>query len=372
MRVLHVIADGAPGGGPTMVQTLCAQMAPWGVEPLIVTQADSPLHAQGPAAGLRTVGLDFASRAAGLRLAGQIARLAAQERIDLIHAHGARSALPAALMRRSERPPLVYTVHGFHYRRKPAPLRWLGREAERFCIRRAEATTFVSSGDEASARQERLLGAGRAVLIHNGVSVPPGLAVPDAQRRFDLAFVGRLHPQKDPLILPDILAAMRPARPSLLVVGGGPLEGALRERILARGVEAQVTLLPAMPRAEALAWLAQARVCVLPSLWEGLPISLAEAMLLDVCVAASRVEGNIEIVHDGQTGRLAPAGEAAGFAKILGELLAAPEPRAALAQAGRRFAEETFSPARQAQAFADLYARLLAVRAGAQPSERPE
>lgn len=355
MRVLHIMADGAPGGGPTVVQTLCAQLAAHGVESQILTQTGSHLQGQAAATGVRTHGLDFRSRTAALRLSGQVAALLAEEGIDVVHAHGARSALPVALIGRSARPGFVYTVHGFHYRRKALVARIAGREVERFCIGRAASTVFVAAADLALAQAEQLLGKGSAALIHNGVAVPDGLALPQDARRFDIAFVGRLHPQKDPLILPRILAAMSPAKPSMLILGGGELEPALHAAIAALGVGGQITLAPAMARPDALAMLAQARVCVLPSLWEGLPVSLAEAMLLKVAVVASDIPGNTEIVSAGQTGLLAQAGDAAGFAAAIGGLLASPDARLALAERGAAFASEAFSPRRQAMAHLDIY-----------------
>jgi glycosyltransferase involved in cell wall biosynthesis len=359
LRILHIIADGAPGGGPTVVQTLCEHLAPCGVDSLILTQAGSHLQSQAKATGVRTLGLDFSRRAAGLKLSSRISQIIRDEKIDIVHAHGARSALPVALMPRAARPGFVYTVHGFHYRRKSVLPRLAAREVERFCIAQADVTVFVAAADQALADRERLLGKGRNVLIHNGVAVPAGLATREADRRYDLAFVGRLHPQKDPLILPRILAAMAPEKPSLLIVGSGELEAALRAEIAALGVAGQITLRAAMARTPALALLAQARICLLPSLWEGLPMSLAEAMLLKVAVVASDIPGNAEIVDPGQTGLLAQAGDAAGFAALIRHLLASPAEREAMAARGAAHAAQAFSPERQARAHLEIFQSLM-------------
>jgi glycosyltransferase involved in cell wall biosynthesis len=311
---------------------------------------------------LRVHGLDFRSGRSALPLPAQLARICADGDIDLVHAHGVRSAAPAAVLPRARRPAFVYTVHGFHHRRKPWLRRGVGHCVEQVCMARADHVVFVSAADLAHAREAGLLAPGHGGLIRNGVSVPDALARPAAARDVDLAFVGRIHPQKDPLILPEILLALRPLRPSLLIVGGGPLEQALEARIEALGLGGQVLRSPALPRAEAMAQLARARVLVLPSLWEGLPLALAEAMLLGVAVVASAVTGNDEIVRDRHNGRLAPPRDAAAFAQAISELLTEPAEWRRLTERAACEVRDRFSVGAQVDAHHSLYLDLVAKR----------
>jgi glycosyltransferase involved in cell wall biosynthesis len=356
MHVCQVMADGVPGGGPTIVQTLCTQLAARSIEVSVITQSESYLFEQATAAGWRTFGLDFSRRTAALRLSKHLHRIFRQTRPDVVHAHGSRSALPVALLAAEERPGFVYSIHGFHYRKKKSLSRVFFRTIERFCIGRADQVIVIAKGDENFAREQGLLKRPeRWHLIYNGVDVPADYAVPDAARRYDIAFVGRLHPQKNPLILPDILVAMRPARPAMLVVGGGNLEMALRDKIAKSGTGEQITLEGAMPRAEALRRMAQARVFVLPSLWEGLPLALAEAMQLHVPVVASRVAGNEEIVRDGVTGFLADPHDPAAFADRIAALLDSVDLRQRIGACGARYAADAFSCERQVTEHLKLY-----------------
>jgi glycosyltransferase involved in cell wall biosynthesis len=353
------MADGSAGGGPTVVRTLCDHMAEYGVRSSIVTQVDSHLEAQARATGIETFTLDFSRQADVFKLRGQLGALLKRERPDIVQAHGVRSVFPAVLLGPRSRPPVVYTVHGFHHQKKQPLARLLGREVERFCIARVDRTVFVAKADVQRAKDERLLREGRYELIYNGVTAPPDLIQPGAGRSFDIAFVGRLHRQKDPLILPDILLAMRPRRPSLLIVASGELEAALRTKIKSAGVEDQVTMMPSMPRTSALAKLAQARVFILPSLWEGLPVALGEAMLLQVAVIASAIPGNMEIVEEGVTGLLAPAGDASAFAACIDRLLDSDEDRAAMTERAAAQVAEKFSARRQAEAHFRIYEALV-------------
>ena len=359
MRVLHVMADGRAGGGPTVVLTLCEQMRREGIEVGVATAANTYLHQRCQALGMPVFEMDFSRRTATWKLRGGLERVAREFGANVVHAHGARSALPVALIARRKRPPLVYTVHGFHHSAKGWPARSAGRLAEKLCIARAAATIFVSKGDQSLAQREGLRSRGPQQVIYNGVAVPGGLRTPVGERTFDLAFVARLHRQKDPLILPEILAAIRPAKPSLLIVGGGELEGALRSKITEMGVADQVTLLGAMPRDDALAMLAKARVFLLPSLWEGLPVSLAEAMRLEVAIVASDVAGNNEIVSDGNTGLLAPVGNARAFAAAIDRLLENDTLYVGLTARAAAFVDKTFSPERQCAEHVSLYRSLI-------------
>ncbi len=359
MRVLHIMADGHPGGGPTVVQTLCASLGGFGVQSSIATQTGSHLSQQARMASIPVHEADFSRRSRALQARDRLREIIKDVGADVMLAHGARSTLPAALLRRSQRPPLVHIVHGLHYTRKPFLARQLGRAAERFCVARADHTVFVANADAAQARSHHLLGGTGYDIIHNGVSVPDGLVRSLAERQFDIAFIGRLHAQKDPLILPEILLAMRPRRPSMLIVAGGDLEPALRARIDAAGLGEQVVFAGSRPRREALGLLSQARLCVLPSRWEGLPVSLAEAMLLQVAVVASDIPGNREIVSDGSTGLLAPAGDAHGFADCITRLLTSNGLWQMLTSAATLHARANFNALGQAKAYLGLFATIM-------------
>src|SRR5690349_21199110 len=109
MRVLHVMADGRAGGGPTVVLTLCEQMKKAGVEVGVATAASTYLHERCQALEIPVFAMDFSRRTAAWKLRGELEATARDFKADVVHAHGARSALPVALIARRKRPPLVYT-----------------------------------------------------------------------------------------------------------------------------------------------------------------------------------------------------------------------------------------------------------------------
>lgn len=348
--ITQVIGDGRPGGGTTAVLCLSRLLGERGHDVQVVSQHGSYLLHEAARSGLGAHGLDFASRRRSVETARELAVLLARLETDVIHAHGARAALPAALARSMQRQGgrirrFAYTVHGFHYPAKPAMVRYFARSVERFCISRADWTNFVSSADCTFAERDGLLTGSRMhTTIKNAVVLED--AGTAADKRFDIGFVGRLTAQKNPLLLADILVALRPARPTLAVVGGGELDGALRGALERAGVMGQVTLLGECDHEATLDTLARCQVLVLPSRWEGHPITLIEAMHLGVPVVASQIPGSDEIVVPGHTGFLVPAADAHAYAGHIGTLLRDAALRQRLGDAARALATSEYSTQR--------------------------
>ncbi len=101
----------------------------------------------------------------------------------------------------------------------------------------------------------------------------------------------------------------REPRAEFVWVGDGPLEDELRPRVRRLGLGRRVHLLGR--RADVRVLLAAADVLVLPSLFEGLPLVVLEAMAARVPVVATDLTGTAEAVEDGATGRLAPSADPA-------------------------------------------------------------
>ncbi|KJC62751.1 hypothetical protein UP10_00800 [Bradyrhizobium sp. LTSPM299] len=343
-----------------------------GVETAVVTQIGSYFFDLASAKGWKTFGIDFSRRKNVLQIARQISELFEHRPPDIVHAHGARSALPISLLPRGKRPAFAYTVHGFHYDKRGPGSRPFFKLMEKLCIARADQIVLVGKADEAFARREGLVDDPRRwSQIYNGVELPAGCKL-SLQPEFDIAFVGRLHPQKNPLALPAILAAMNRPRIRMLIVGGGELETALREKCRALGVESQITIVGTKSRTDALELMSRARILLLPSLWEGVPVSVVEAMKMGLPVVASRIPGNQELICHGETGLLADPLTAAEFAAHILSLLDSPQLAQSLATRAASFASTTFSIDSQIKAHLRIYENALSQSRARRPrSSRP-
>jgi glycosyltransferase involved in cell wall biosynthesis len=214
-------------------------------------------------------------------------RVLRDARPDVVHAHGMRAGTFAVLAVRSvrRRPWLVVTVHN------AAPPGRVARAvygAGGLIVARGADMVLTVSDDLAS--RMRSLGARRVEVT---VVAAPRQAVPRvaapasaplAGQPLVLA-VGRLVPQKGFATLIEAAASWRDLGAHVMIAGSGPLEGALRDRARALGVD--VTF--AGHRSDVPSLLAAADVFVLPSVWEGQSLAVQEALRAGVPVVASRV-----------------------------------------------------------------------------------
>jgi glycosyltransferase involved in cell wall biosynthesis len=280
----------------------------------------------------------------------------------VLHAHFGRGGALALPLARRLGIPLVVTFHGAdatkerHYRRHLLPPVY----QRRLTALQSEAALFVCVSEFV---RDRLLERGfppeKLEVIHQGIeldaALPPslGAAAPRWEEPYIL-FVGRFVAKKG---LSDLIRAMhllgdRGSDARLVLVGDGPLAGALREE--ARGL-ARVSFPGWLPNdAVRLAMRRAAAVCV-PSVTaasgdaEGLPSVVLEAMAEAAPVVASRHAGIAEAIDHGHSGLLVPEGDPLALADALEHLAAQPALRARLGAAARSVAAERFNANRQSR-----------------------
>lgn len=157
--------------------------------------------------------------------------------------------------------------------------------------------------------------------------------------------VGRLVPEKGSLVLLEGIARLRAGgRPVMTrLVGSGPLEPLLRERIAALGLVDAVELLGSVGQEGLPSLYHWADVFCLPSFQEGLPVVLMEALATELPVVTTWIAGIPELVEDGVSGRLVPPGRPDRLAAAIEDLLVDPERAREGAAAGRRRVLREFS-----------------------------
>jgi len=199
-------------------------------------------------------------------------------------------------------------------------------------------------------------------MIPNGVDteffVP---AAPARPRNLPprLLFVGRFQAQKNLLWLLEQLAEIRRASRlsfALDLVGDGPLRPALAARVHELGLADVVQFHGWKDRAELRAYYQAADLVINPSLYEGMPNVVLEAMACGRPVLASRVPGNEAAVVDRVTGWLFPAADAGGFSECVRTLLTRPDIGAELGIRARERAEREYPWSRTAQSYLELLA----------------
>lgn len=365
MKLAQVVADGRPGGGTTLVQGLIEDLERErpGDAITLVSQPQSELQRWAQGRGLDFVAFDFFAPPWDLRVSQRLAAALAGRCFDLAHFHGLRAAHHA--LRRPAAaawPRRVYTVHGLHQLHLGPWVRWLGNLADRRVMAKVDATVFVACADLQAARDWRLAAAGAPVeVIHNGVDVEAiaRLGLSPAQRDLDVVYVARHVEQKDPLAAARVLRALAGRGHRCAMAGDGPLLPATLELLRAGGAP-EVSHLGACNRDRALDLMARARVVLMPSRWEGLPLLPLEAMALGTPVVATELPGTAEALGDGAGGvRVAP-GDHAALVAAVERLLGDPAAWAAHRAAGLARVREQFSRQNCSLAYQRLYDAVLA------------
>ncbi|MGW0391959.1 glycosyltransferase family 4 protein [Streptomyces sp. NPDC003042] len=327
LRTVQVLG-GAGAGSSAHVRSLATGLAARGVRVTVC----APVEAEGE--------YDFTGAGARFTPDAVSALRAACAGADLVHAHGVRAGMRAALALRGgggRRVPLVVTWHGGAPEAAGA-LGGLSRLLERHVARTA-AVVLGASSDQVDLARRR--GARDARLAAVAVPAPAGPEpAADADKtRAELGAVGRplviavgsLVARRGYSVLLDAARSWRALEPAplLVIAGEGPLRAELSRRIEAEALP--VRLLGRRRDTDRL--LAAADVAVLPSRWEGRSLLAQEALRAGVALVATEVGAVPELVGDAAV--LVPYGDPQALAAAVAALLADPERRAALGAAGR-------------------------------------
>lgn len=192
-------------------------------------------------------------------------------------------------------------------------------------------------------------------------NVTGGLPVPPAADGDEIApgyllYVGRLRIRKGVEVLLEALAELagegRGVR--LLIAGSGEQEASLRAKALELGIAEAARFLGRCDAARVRRLLAGARCLVVPSIYEGMPLVILEAMAESVPVVASAVSGIPEVVADGETGWLVPPEDPPRLASALRQALDDAADARRRGEAGRRRVEEAFTPRAAAERWVEV------------------
>ncbi|WP_229052993.1 glycosyltransferase [Aeromicrobium sp. Leaf350] len=344
MRILTVVPVMGVGGAEVVAATLVRAERDRGHEVLLASAggfradrlvADGVPHLEVPLASRRPLDLLRAVRA--LRRATR-----RPSRPDVVHAHNVKAAVVARLAV-GRRVPVVVTVHGV------PDGSW--RTAGRLLTRIADAVVAVSPhvSEQLTAHG---VPASRVRVVPNAVQ--PVARHDRAEARLALGLaedapvalcLARMVEQKrhDLLVAawPEVVDRTDPSS-VLIVAGDGPTRPSVEATAVGTCPPGSVQFLGARDDADLL--LAAADVLVLPTDWEGLPISLLEAMSAEVPVVVSRVGGVVETL--GSAVRLVEPGAVAPLAEALADLLGDPAARRALADRASALVADRFHPDR--------------------------
>jgi glycosyltransferase involved in cell wall biosynthesis len=218
----------------------------------------------------------------------------------------------------------------------------LTHRARRTYHRDVDRFLAVSEALASTLRDARVVPASRLTVCHNGLDPDPGEREPGDDRGYAL-YVGRLSPEKGVDVLIEAAAAV-PELP-LRIAGDGPQRGALEAVVAGRQLR-HVTFLGRVDTQQLAVERRGARVTVVPSVGaDPLPTAIIEAAATGLPTIGARTGGIPELVVDGVTGTLVPAGNPSALAAALRAAHAQPSVLASMGRAARADFEQRFSGA---------------------------
>jgi len=289
----------------------------------------------------------------------QIRAFVRERALDLIHAHNvAPLAYAGVATRLGRRPVMVYSEHNQIYSASAA-----SKLKFRYYLHLADHLVAVSHDLSGTLVREARVRR-RIRVLHNGIDGARFRRLDGAPVRAELGLaagerlVGTgvvLSEQKGIRYLLEAAGQVVSSRPEVrfAIAGDGPLRGELEQRASALGLDDKVAFLGY--RADMPEVISALDVYVLPSLWEGLPLALLEAMAIGKPIVATRVGGNPEVVEHGVNGFLVPPRDPGALAEHILRALDDEDFRRRAEQANaRRFARE-FSLEAMVRAHEQLY-----------------
>lgn len=326
----------------------------------------------------RTMGMARYSIApvSDLRLAIRLVRHLRRHPVDLILAHGAKAGFLCRLAGRLSGIPVIYVMHSMPFLRRVQGRRAIGyRQLERIGSLLGGHIVAISGSMRDELRRRRIAPVSGVTVIQTGIDPAKLEPLHDraaARRALGLevhrpviGWAGRLNPQKAPLdfVRAAELVARSVPNVQFYMAGEGPLAGdvlALADRV---GLGKQ--LIVGGWQNDVAAMFSAFDIYCATSRWEGLPLTLLEAMTAQRAVVATAVDGVIEVIRDGVEGYLVDVADHRSMARRIEPLLLDEARRAELGRAAKARVAACFTVERMMESWEDLIDRQLAAKRGA-------
>ncbi|MBD2177244.1 glycosyltransferase family 4 protein [Pseudanabaena sp. FACHB-1998] len=369
--VLIIIDDASIGGGQMHVYLLAKYLLK-NNEVAIATESTGWLVDQAKILEIPTYAIAISNKPS-LKSFQTIYQLLKSQKFDVIHTHGGTAGFwgrLAALGLRNK-PKVIHTYHGLHYLNntqlnlssfKTKIKRFIFQKIDQVLVNITDRIICVCQSDYEKAITAKIASSHKTSIVYNGIEIDEFTnpikretarhILGIGNNEFVFGNVGRLHEQKGHEYLLKAFSKIA-NHVHLLVIGDGELRESLLKLAEQLKISDRVNFLGA--RSNIREFLSAIDVFVLPSLWEGQPIALLEALAMGKPCIASDVDGISEIIVNHKNGYLVQPKDIEGLTKAMNLTIDSPETLQDFSKEGINTITEKFLAQNMAKAIEKIY-----------------
>lgn len=365
IRILQTIRQGKIGGGETHVLDLVSTLNKDKYESIVLSFTEGPMVDKMKEMGVKTHVI-YTEKPFDRSVWGKVKDILEEEKIEIVHAHGTRANSNTFSAAKKLGIPLLYTVHGWSFHNDQNFLvKSIRTYGEKFLVKNATKTICVSNSNyEDGAKKFSMK---NATVITNGINLAKfdlTKSFKDIRKEFNIkedevlvGFIARMTSQKDPFTLLKAIAKIpADSKIKFLIIG----DGDSKEAVLKMADELKINSRVIFEnfRQDIPDVLQGIDIFCLPSLWEGLPIALLEAMAMAKAVVATAIDGTKEVIVHEKNGLLVPVMNPDELANALIRLANDKALRDRLSKEARRTVEKDYNVERMTREVEKIYDEL--------------
>lgn len=363
INVMHLIGSTGLYGAERWILALMCAMDTKRIHSTLINLVDSEAEKSAVVHAAELRGLDSLDFNTGGKLNPlaifQLAKLARDKQIDIIHGHGFKSDIMGLLAARLAKCHVMTTPHGWSMEqdRKLQLYETIDRFSFKFMDMVCPLSPDLMDG------LHKTVGSRTLKLISNGVDIDEIQKTKPHQKKYPdsyiIGYIGQLIDRKDiPTLFSTFNILVKEHHNIKLIVLG---DGAKRDELLTEckllGIQENIDFLGFRP--DAVSWLKSFDLFVLPSRLEGVPRCVMEALAASIPVVASDIHGNRDLVIHKKTGLLFPAGDSLQFAECIKYMMNNPVEAKEMATRGMLKVIKEYSNIKMATEYLSVYTNLV-------------